>query len=50
MEFTIKITQEEGQIILSALGKQPFEQVASVISNIQQQASEQMENAKPNKP
>lgn len=42
MEFTLKLTQEEAQIVLNALVKEPYLNVVDVINKIQQQASEQV--------
>lgn len=43
METNLSVTQSEGQLILNALSKMPFEQVAELIFKIQKQASDQME-------
>ena len=40
MNFTF--TEQEAQIILNALCKEPYNQVVGVINNLQTQASEQM--------
>lgn len=42
----LEITQQEAQIILNALIKQPYIEVAEVIAHIQQQASDQMQGEK----
>lgn len=41
MEFTFKLTEQEAQIVLDALVKEPYGLVHSVIDNIQNQAIEQ---------
>ena len=41
--FEFKLTLEEANMVLGALGKQPFEQVAKLINNIQTQAQPQLE-------
>lgn len=41
--FEFKLTLEEANAVLGALGKQPFEQVAKLINNIQTQAQPQLE-------
>lgn len=40
--FEFKLSLEEANLILSALGKAPFEQVAGLIGNIRQQAEPQL--------
>lgn len=44
--FEFKLTLDEANAILSALGKQPFEAVADLIKNIHMQAGPQMERVK----
>lgn len=41
MEFTFKLTEQEAQIMLNALTKEPYGLVVNVINKIQQQATEQ---------
>lgn len=43
--ITLNITVDEANIILDALGQQPFVKVYSLIGKIQQQASEQVNDA-----
>ncbi len=45
MEFILKLSEEEAQIVLNALVKEPYREVVEVINNIQQQAVEQRENS-----
>ena len=40
--FEFKLSLDEANLILSALGKAPFEQVAGLIGNIRQQAEPQL--------
>jgi len=48
MEFTFKLTEQESQIMLNALTKEPYGLVVNVINKIQQQATEQrQEKEKP---
>ncbi len=42
MNFNLNVTEEEGNIILTGLGKLPYEVSASIINNIQAQAQKQM--------
>lgn len=42
MNFTFKLNEQEAQIVLNALTKQPYIEVVEVINKIQHQASEQM--------
>lgn len=42
MELKFNLTENEAQIILDALVKQPYVSVVDVINKIQSQASEQM--------
>ena len=42
IELTFKLTEQEGQIILNALRKEPYGVVVDAINNIQKQAQEQM--------
>lgn len=44
--FEFKLTLDEANKILGALGKQPFDQVADLIKNIHSQAQPQMERVK----
>lgn len=52
-ELTLKLTLEECNMLLEALGSQPFKQVHQLIAKIQTQATSQLENAetstRPNK-
>lgn len=41
MKFNFKLTEEEAQIVLNALLKEPCGLVIDVVNNIQQQAVEQ---------
>jgi len=41
MEFNFNLTEQESQIMLNALLKEPYGVVANVVSKIQQQAFEQ---------
>ena len=43
MELTFKLTEQEAQIMLNALIKEPYLAVVDLINKIQQQASEQMQ-------
>lgn len=40
--INLELTQDEAQIILNALIKEPYNVVFELINNIQEQASEQM--------
>lgn len=42
MELTLKLTEQEAQLVLDSLVKEPYGLVVGVINKIQQQASEQM--------
>ena len=42
IEFQISLSIDEANILLEALGKQPFNQVFQIISKIQQQAAAQL--------
>jgi hypothetical protein len=42
MSITLKINVEMTNVILAALSTQPYERVAGIISNIQQQAAVQL--------
>lgn len=42
MELTLKLTEQEAQIVLNALVKEPYLSVVDVINKIQLQANEQM--------
>jgi hypothetical protein len=46
MEFNFKLNEQEAQLMLNALTKEPYGLVVDVINKIQQQASEQMKNQK----
>lgn len=41
MEFTFKLNEQEAQIVLNALTKEPYGLVVNVVNNIQSQAIEQ---------
>jgi hypothetical protein len=41
MDFTFKLNEQEAQIMLNALTKEPYGLVVDVINKIQQQAIEQ---------
>ena len=45
MELHLKLSLDQVNIILAALGKQPFEQVAPLIDSISQQAQPQLQAA-----
>lgn len=42
--INLELTQDEAQIILNALVKEPYLQVYELIDNIQKQSSEQMKS------
>ena len=42
-EIDLRVTVDEGNIILEALGRKPFAKVYSLIGKIQEQAREQLE-------
>ena len=42
MNFTFELTDQEANIVLSSLAKQPYEAVAGLIVKIQQQAERQL--------
>ena len=44
-ELGLKLTLEEVNTLLDALGSQPFKQVHQLISKIQTQATSQLQNA-----
>lgn len=44
--FNFELTLDEANLVLGALGKQPFEVVSALIQNIQQQAQPQLERVK----
>lgn len=46
MELNLNLTEKEAQTVLNALAKEPFIQVVDVISKIQAQAKEQLEESK----
>lgn len=43
--FELKLSLNELNAVLAALGRMPYEQVASLIANVQQQAQPQVEKA-----
>jgi hypothetical protein len=43
MEYTLKLTEQEAQVVLNALVKEPYQVSAAVINSIQQQATKQIE-------
>jgi len=43
MNLKFEVTMEEGNLLIAALAKQPFEVVAGVINKLQQQARDQMQ-------
>ena len=47
MEFNFNVTEQEANIILNALAKEPFNIVVNLINKIQLQAKEQMDSNKP---
>ena len=42
MNLNFEVTMEEGNLLIAALAKQPFEAVAGLISKLQQQAQGQL--------
>lgn len=42
MELTFKLTEQEAQVMLNAIAKEPYGLVSSLINKIQTQADEQM--------
>lgn len=42
MELTFKLSEQEAQVVLNALIKEPYLSVVDVINKIQSQASEQL--------
>lgn len=42
MGLTLKLTEQEAQIVLNALVKEPYSVVVDVVNKIQLQATEQM--------
>jgi|GEM_PF-5283768 len=42
MNLKFEVTMEEGNLLIAALAKQPFEAVASLINKLQQQAQGQL--------
>lgn len=46
MELTLKLTDQEAQVVLNAIAKEPLGQVIEVFNKIQLQASEQMQEKK----
>lgn len=47
LEFNFNVTEQEANIILNALAKEPFNIVVNVINKVQLQAKEQIDNNKP---
>jgi ribosome-associated toxin RatA of RatAB toxin-antitoxin module len=45
-ELEFKIDLDEANVMLNALSKQPFEQVAKLINKLQEQAQEQLKEVK----
>lgn len=45
MNLKLEVTMEEGNLLLSALAKQPFEAVVGLINKLQQQAQSQIQAA-----
>lgn len=43
MELTFKLTEQEAQVVLNAIAKEPLGEVIEVFNKIQMQASEQMQ-------
>ena len=43
MELTFNLTEQEAQIVLNAIAKEPLGQVIELFNKIQEQASEQMQ-------
>lgn len=43
MEFTFKFSEQHAQIIMNALVKEPFQQVAEVITSVQSQVQSQLQ-------
>ena len=43
-KITLTITLEEANVLLDALGSQPFKQVHQLIAKIQSQATNQLQN------
>lgn len=41
--FTFELTLDEANLVLAALGKAPFEQVAGLIGKLKEQAQPQLE-------
>lgn len=48
MELELKVSKEEGQIILDALIKEPYNEVYQLIYKIQEQSAEQMKGEEVN--
>ena len=42
MNLNFEVTMEEGNLLIAALAKQPFEAVAGLINKLQQQAQGQL--------
>ena len=42
MKLQFELTLDEANVVLASLGKQPFDSVAQLIQNIQQQAQPQL--------
>lgn len=47
MEYNFKFTEKEANIILNALGQQPYITIADIIQKMQQQATEQRNLVEP---
>jgi hypothetical protein len=43
MNLKFEVTMEEGNLLIAALAKQPFEAVAGLINKLQQQAQSQLQ-------
>lgn len=44
MEFTLKLTEQELQVVLNAIAKEPLGEVIELFNNMQRQAAEQMKD------
>ena len=44
MKLTLKLTEQEVNLLLNIIAEQPYAKVASLISKIQMQGSQQMQN------
>lgn len=47
MNLKLEVTEQEGNLIVAALGKQPFEMVAALIAKLQMQAAVQLNPPEP---